>query len=258
MLVIDIGNTTVALGIWKGKVLFKKIILPSKKEEDFYLRHMMSLKRNFPEISLLVISSVVPFLNQVFKKVVERVFNIKPVILKWKDIDIKVLTQSPQKVGIDRLVNAYGAYKLYTPPAIVIDFGTATTFDVVTEKGEYQGGVIAPGVDISRKALFEKAEQLFPVKLIRPKGTVGKTTKQALQIGIYYSIIGGINEIVNRIKREVGQCEVIATGGYCELIRSKVIDKVDRDLIFKGLYLIGKKIRNKKNFQKNKKKLNIS
>ena len=255
MLVIDIGNTSVVMAIYKGKRLTRKKRIFPLQNENYYLKEIRNFLRQkeefFKHISLIIISSVVPRLNPIFKRVIKKIFRFSPIILTRKDIDIKILTLHPDKVGIDRLVNAYAVYRLYNCPAIIIDFGTATTFDLVTEKGEYAGGIIAPGIDISRKALFEKAEQLFPASFVKTKGIIGKTTKDAMQIGIYYSVIGQVDKIVNRIQKRIGKCRIIATGGYCNLIKSKFINKTDKDLILKGLVLVGKKIREKKKIRKN-------
>jgi len=148
---------------------------------------------------------------------------------------------NPREVGADRIVNAVAAYELYGGPAIVVDFGTATTFDVISAQGEYLGGAIAPGIGISTEALFERAARLPRIELVKPRSAIGKNTVASMQAGIVFGFAGQVDELVRRIKKELGEeARVIATGGMAELLagEARTIEKVDPLLTLEGLRLI--------------------
>lgn len=230
LLAIDIGNTSINNGIFDGEVLKKSFRIPSNARN---LRSTYQ-RRSGKDIKKVIIVSVVP---QVLKNV-ERALNRK-IMVVGRDVDsgIKNLYKNPKQVGHDRLVNARAAYELYGGSSIVVDFGTAITIDVVNKKKEYLGGVIMPGVEISLEALSNKAELLPKVKLQKPKGVLGKDTRQSMINGAVY----GFSSMCDGIIARYGRKKVIATGGMSRLIAPycKSIDKIDPELTLKGLRLIG-------------------
>src|SRR5713101_8629625 len=190
----------------------------------------------------VIVASVVPSLRfpmrQAFRQVVDR----EPLFVEpGIKTGMPILYEVPQEVGADRIVNAVAAHDRAGGPCIVVDFGTATTFDVVTARGEYAGGVIVPGIMISAEALFEKAARLWRVEIRRPERVIGKTTAASIQSGLYFGYLSLVDGMVDRIARELGaKPRVIATGGLAELLGagSERIEHVDPLLTLTGLYLI--------------------
>jgi type III pantothenate kinase len=175
----------------------------------------------------------------------EKFLKIVPHLVHWDlPLGIKILYDDPSQVGADRIANAVAAYQIYGGPTIIVDLGTATTFDVISEKGEYLGGAIAPGIETSSQNLFKRAAQLFKVSLKKPHRAIGKDTEESLRSGIIFGSVGQIDGIVNRIKQELRnkhnimkKPKVIATGGLADLIarESKTIQKVEPTLTLEGL-----------------------
>jgi type III pantothenate kinase len=189
-----------------------------------------------------IMGSVVPSLAPVFQDVCRRYFSVTPLVV---DLGVKtgvrIMYDSPRDVGADRVIDAVAAIKLYGPPLIVVDFGTATVFDAISKDGDYLGGAIAPGIGISMEALFERTAKLPRIELERPKSAIGKTTVAAIQSGIVFGYVGLIEGIVARMKEELeGDVKVIATGGLAPLIarETPVIQAVNLDLTLIGLHLI--------------------
>ena len=195
----------------------------------------------------MIISSVVPPLNSTLAGMAERYFNHKALFVEpGVKTGMPILYEVPQEVGADRIVNAVAAFAKVGGPCIVVDFGTATTFDVVTAKGEYAGGVIVPGIAISAEALFEKAARLWRVEIKRPEKVIGKTTAGSIQSGLYFGYLSLVDGVIDRIAREMGvKPRVIATGGLAELFGggSERIDEVDPLLTLEGLRLIDERNR---------------
>jgi len=186
--------------------------------------------------------SVVPPLDTVFEEVAAQL-KLPFRMLTHETIPIPIRIPNPDEVGTDRLVNAFAARELYGKPAIVIDFGTATTFDAISAKGEYLGGAIAPGLGIGRDALYEKTAKLPKVDLHAPRSAIGKGTEDAMRSGLLLGYAGLVEKIVEAFTKELGQeAKIITTGGFVELIKSqtKVIETVDQDLTLKGLALLSK------------------
>ena len=231
LLAIDIGNTTINFGLSENEKLEKIKIFTEKFK-----------KIPFGNYDAAIISSVVPFAT---KKII-RQLKVKPIIIDHKNIPIKIKVKNPEQVGSDRLVNAIAAIEIYGAPSVVIDLGTATTFDVVSKKGEYIGGVIAPGIKISAESLSEKTAKLPNIKPEVPKNIIGKNTKEAILSGIFYGHLGLIREVIEKVKGErlkVKKLKVILTGGYARFFSKHFPDFiVDEDITLKGLEIIFGKI----------------
>jgi type III pantothenate kinase len=194
------------------------------------------------DINGLIISSVVPPMLPILEEVAERYLHIEPLVVgPGIKTGMPIFYDNPTEVGADRIVNAVAAYEQYRKELIVVDFGTATTFDYVTVKGEYMGGAIAPGIGISLEALYQRASKLPRVELLKPKGVIGKNTVHSMQAGIFYGYVGLVDAMVRRMREETrSDPVVVATGGWSRLIASEsvTIHEVDDLLTLKGLRII--------------------
>lgn len=239
LLAIDIGNTNISLGIFKGRRLLKGYSIPTKEKAYFgYLKKIF----NRYKIDDALVCSVVPAATRILEKDLKRLLCKKPYIL-GKDIivPIKNLYRKPKQVGQDRLVNGLAATRLYGAPAIIVDFGTAITFDVVSRNKEYLGGMILPGLGISLDALAERTALLPKIRLERPREFIGRDTKNSMLSGIIYGFAALTDDLTVRIKNKIGKnAKVIGTGGDINLISSycRQINEIDKDLTLKGLNLI--------------------
>jgi type III pantothenate kinase len=248
LLVIDVGNTNTVLGIYDGDRLVDnwRIWTERDRTSDEYgilVRNLFSSRSlSSKAIEGIAVSCVVPPMLTMLLELSERYFQQRPLIVEYGlNIGMPVLTDNPTEVGADRIVNAVAAFHKYKGSLIVVDFGTATTFDYISPRGEYLGGAIAPGLNISSEALFMRASKLPRVEMIKPPKVVGKNTVHSMQAGILYGYVGLVDEIVRRMKEEVGSNpKVIATGGLAPLIaaESKSIEGVDEYLTLEGLRLI--------------------
>ncbi|MBI5894249.1 MAG: type III pantothenate kinase [Deltaproteobacteria bacterium] len=248
LLVIDIGNTNIVVGVYDEKNLIQHWRIGTKKartadEYGIMMMDLFNFARIKPQdIKDAVISCVVPPLTDTFLEMSERYFHIKPIVVgPGIKTGMPIMTDNPKEVGADRIVNAVAAYEMYKNAAIVVDFGTATTFDYISKKGEYMGGAIAPGIGISIDALFQRAAKLPRIEIVKPKKLVGKNTIDSMQAGIFYGYVGLVDGIVSKMKNEVGTMpKVAATGGLASLIAPECenIDDVDEFLTLKGLLLI--------------------
>lgn len=253
LLVLDVGNTETTIGLFEGEVLSKRwsisTTLTRTQDEWAALMKIYFEMAGFSisEVHGVAISSVVPPVDHILKEAFETYFSLVPLFVgPGIKTGIQILYENPSEVGADRVVNAVAAAKLHELPAIVIDFGTATTFDLVAADGSYVGGVIAPGLAISAEALFTRAAKLPKVELAKPKKVVGKSTTASMQSGLFYGYASLTEGIVKRIKAEYGAVKsVVATGGLANLIAPECpfIDDVDEDLTLKGLYFIHEKNR---------------
>ena len=247
LLVIDIGNSNIVMGTYEGKTLMKhwRISTDSQKTGDEYGMLINDLFRyqgvSISDVADIIISSVVPPLVVPFVKMCERYFKIHPLVVgPGIKTGIKLNYENPRAIGADRIVNAVGAYENYGGPLIVIDIGTATTFDVVADNGDFLGGVIAPGINASAESLFSSTAKLPRIELVPPKNVIGRNTISCMQSGIIYGYVGQIDTIVEKIRAEMGEnwhAKVIATGGLARMIykESKTIDKIDHFLTLSGL-----------------------
>ena len=249
LIAIDVGNTHTVIGIYEGERLLHhwRLSTDSERTTDEHAVILQVLLRGAGlEGSIrpdgVAVACVVPPLNQTIELLAERYFHCQPLMVgPGIKTGMPILYENPKEVGADRIVNAVAAYDRYEGACIVVDFGTATTFDYVTGRGEYVGGAIAPGMGISMNALVEHAAKLYRVELVRPRDAVGRTTVSAIQSGLIFGYTALVDGLVERIMHERGEkTRVIATGGYAELIapESDTIEEVDEFLTLKGLRLI--------------------
>jgi type III pantothenate kinase len=252
LLAIDVGNTSTVIGILERHVLAHRWRIASDAartadEFSILVRELCTQSGiGGDEVTGVVVCSVVPALTSAVAAMAEAVFGIEPVVVGSDlDLGISIEYTDPTEVGADRLANAVGVHAMVRGPAIVVDFGTATTFDVVAADGSYLGGAIAPGVLTSAENLFRRAALLYRVALAPPERVVGRSTEESLRSGIVYGAAGQVDEIVRRIVAEWGiEPKVIATGGLAERIAlfSKTIDGVEPDLTLYGLSLIHERV----------------
>jgi type III pantothenate kinase len=252
LLALDIGNTNIVVGVFAGDQLLHSWRLSTLRQRTademgmwtlqlFQHRHLAPA-----DVDGVVLASVVPTLTRPTAQMARRYFDREPLVVDAQtNTGMPVLYDAPAEVGADRIVNGVAAYERYGRaegrPLVVVDFGTATTFDAITARGEYLGGVICPGVNISADALFQRAARLPRVDVRRPDAVIGRTTVGSMQSGLFYGYIGLVEGIVARMRRELGETtSCIATGGLSALIApdTPAIDVVDRDLTLHGLRLI--------------------
>lgn len=250
LLVIDIGNTNIVLGLFAGETLKANWRVATKKTKsaDEYGILMLDLFRtkgmSTQDVDGIIISSVVPPLTPTLEEVARNYLDKTPLMVgPGIKTGMPILYDNPREVGADRIVNAVAAYHRYRCPVVIVDFGTATTFDVVSEKGEYLGGVIAPGITISTDALFIHTSKLPRVEIRKPKNIIGKNTVHSMQAGIFHGYVGLVDGIVEKIKQEMeSELTVIATGGLASIIapETQTIKEIYENLTLDGLRLIWK------------------
>src|SRR3989454_5124640 len=248
LLVIDIGNTNTSLGVFDGERLaahWRLTTVRARTVDDWGVlaRNLFALAElDFKVIDAIAVASVVPPLNFTLKRMAEVYFHLTPLFIDHTvDTGLPILYQPPSDVGADRIVDAVAAIKKYGAPCLVVDFGTATTFDAINARGEYLGGVITPGITISADALFERAAKLPRVEIKGPRKVIGSATVEAMQSGLYYGYVGVVDDILRRMIAELGGSpRVIATGGLAPLIAkgSQYVETVDETLTLEGLRLV--------------------
>lgn len=247
LLAIDIGNTNIAFGVFRHEALrgHWRLSTEAQRTADEYGALLLTLlghsgiSRN--DLKGAIIASVVPRLTPVFKEALSRYFNAEAIVVTNENCGIPVLTDNPAEVGADRLVNAVAAWAERKKPLIVVDFGTAVTFDYVTERGEYAGGIIAPGIGISSEALFKKTAKLPRVEPRKPARLIGRNTVDSISSGVFYGFISLVDGIIERMTAEARTGpEVIATGGLAPIVigESKYVTIADEFLTLKGLRII--------------------
>lgn len=248
ILLFDVGNTNIVLGVYDERVLTHhwRVSTDKSRTMDEYavvIKNLFDFSGlTFKKISAVVISSVVPPVMPTFEALVRKYFGVEPLVVgPGVKTGMPIIYDNPREVGADRIVNAVAAYAKYGGPLIIVDFGTATTFCVVSKLGEYLGGAIAPGIGISTEALFLRASKLPRIEVVKPTSVIAKNTVAGMQSGIYYGFTGQVDGIVKRMKEELGpETKVIATGGLAKLIsqESEMIETVDPFLTLEGLLLI--------------------
>ncbi len=248
LLAVDVGNTNIVLGLYDGQRLVVSWRISTNRQQtgDEYgvifknLFHQSGMGHDC--LSGIIISSVVPPLMLSLQEMALRYFNIEPLVVgPGIKTGLNILMDNPREVGADRIVNAVAGYELYGGPLIIVDFGTATTFDAISERGHYLGGAIAPGINISTEALFQRAAKLPRVELIKPKKVIGRDTITSMQAGIIYGFVGQVDGIVKRMVKEFAvKPRVIATGGLANLIakESETLEAVNLMLTLEGLRII--------------------
>lgn len=255
LLAIDSGNTNIVFALFDGETIrgeWRSSTTTDRTADEFgvWLTQLMSMEGiDRKQVDACIIASVVPAVMFNLKQLCRRYFGQEALVVGEEKVDLglQILLDRPEEVGADRLVNAVAAHKFYKGPLIVIDFGTATTFDVVDGKGNYCGGCIAPGINLSLEALHAAAAKLPRVAIGRPRVVIGKATVPAMRSGIYWGYVGLIEGLVSRIVKEFGQpMTVVATGGLAPLFAeaTPVIDHLQGDLTLRGLLEIHR--RNKK------------
>lgn len=248
LLVIDVGNTNTVIGVYEGNRLLTSWRLTTERtrtvdEYGILFRNLFTLAgMDSSSIDAVAISSVVPPLHFTLEKMSQVYFGRVPLFIDHSvDTGMTIRYSPPTDVGADRIVNSVAAIERYGAPCIVVDFGTATTFDAVTADREYIGGVITPGITISAEALFQRAARLYRVEIRRPEQIIGQHTIGSVQSGLYYGYIGLVDGILKRMIAELGDhVRVIATGGLAKLIGrgSEYIEEIDENLTLEGLRLI--------------------
>ncbi|MEC0244010.1 type III pantothenate kinase [Paenibacillus dokdonensis] len=249
ILVIDIGNTNIVLGIYKRRELLHHFRLSTIRHStsDEYgvwfhnLFHMSGIPVS--DIQGVIMSSVVPPMVHIIEEMCCKYIHKQPLMVgPGIRTGLNLRSENPREVGADRIVNAVAAVDLYKGPLVVVDFGTATTFDCIDEKGNYLGGAIVPGIGIATEALVQRASKLPRIELEKPKKVIGRNTVHAMQAGIIFGYAGQVDGIVKRMKQEMDapHLKVVATGGLAELIasESEAIDEVNPLLTLEGLRLI--------------------
>lgn len=253
LLTVDVGNTNITVGVFKGEELITTFRLTTKhaRTSDEYaialsgvlLQNGIQLK----EVKDVIISSVVPNVMHSLTSAIIKYLNIRPIIVEAGiKTGIRVMTENPKQIGADRIVDAAAAYELYGGPVIVVDFGTATTYDLVDKDGAFLSGVTAPGIRISAKALWEDAAKLPKIEIKRPETILAKETISSMQAGVVYGQIGQTEYIIKKMKEEADMEEpikVVATGGLGSIIapETKSIDVYDPNLTLQGMRLIYEK-----------------
>ncbi|MFC1631305.1 type III pantothenate kinase [Candidatus Omnitrophota bacterium] len=253
LLAVDIGNTNIKIALFKGHKIIRRFRLVTEKK-DSLRRQSRLLKKIFGQqktkgVDDIVICSVVPRISRIFQKALQRQFHKRPLLLGQDLIaPIKNLYRKPKQVGQDRLANAVAAFSKYGGPLIILDFGTALTFDVVSKNGSYLGGVIAPGMELALKDLTDKAELLPKVRLGRPQELIGRDTVTSIKSGMVYGYGFLVQGILAQLKKKMGPAtRIIATGGKAPLMQSycRAIKMIDLDLTLKGLFITYKKRNNR-------------
>ena len=246
VLVVDVGNTNIVLGVYDGDELVDSWRLATARDRTADEYGILASQVLGPEYSKnlddAIVASVVPPLNGTVQAMIQKYFGIDALFVEpGVKTGLSIQTENPLEVGADRIVNAVAAHALFGGPAVVVDFGTATTFELVTANGEYRGGVIAPGLTISSEALFARAARLPRVDIRRPSQLIGTNTVSSMQSGIYYGYLGLVDGILARMTAEVpGLKKIVATGGLAGLLveDSEYIDLIDEELTLKGLKII--------------------
>jgi len=253
LLAIDLGNTNTVFGVYDTNdklVMHWRLSTQKERTVDEYgilLRNLFALEKiDAKKIRRVIVASVVPPLDPILNEMVASYFSVDPVFVTHENAGIPILYDNPREVGADRIVNAVAAVHKYGSPVMVLDFGTATTFDVVSPKGEYLGGAIAPGLGISAEALFQRAARLSRVDIRKPARMIGRTTEESIQSGLFHGYVALVEGVVTRLRTELGaQAPVIATGGLAPVFQSElsVLTAVEPDLTLEGLRLIWEKNR---------------
>jgi len=252
LMVVDVGNTNTVLGVYRDDELVHSWRLVTERDRTadewgILVRTLFDLEEISNEtVTAVVISSVVPPARPALEEMSMRYFGLPPLFIEpTMELGMPVLYNPPSDVGADRIVNAIAAYSEFGGPVIVVDFGTATTFDAISAQGEYLGGVITPGIWISSEALFLKAARLPRVEIRAPSRVIGTSTVRSIQSGLYWGYASLVDGVLRRMKQELENAYVVSTGGLAELIfpACEEIDSVEKNLTLEGMRLIYQRLR---------------
>jgi len=253
LLAIDLGNTNTVFGVYDSQdklIVHWRLSTQKDRTVDEYgilLRNLFALENiDAKKIRRVIVASVVPPLDSVLHQMISTYVSVKPVCVIHENAGIPILYDDPREVGADRIVDAVAVVHKYGKPAIVVDFGTATTFDAITAAGEYRGGVIAPGIVISAEALYEHAARLPRIEIQKPACVIGTSTVSSMQSGLYYGYVALVEGVITRMKKDMGPTtRVIGTGGQAQFIsqETSLIEIVDPNLTLDGLQLIASRLR---------------
>ena len=248
LLALDVGNTNTVIGVFDGTALKVHWRLSTRRagtsdEYGIFIKGLFDFAGlDFRAVTAVILSTVVPPVQAPLEEMSRQFFGAEAMIVgPGIKTGMPILYESPRDVGADRIVNAVAAFEAYGGPCIVVDFGTATTFDAISTKGEYQGGAICPGIGISAEALFQRAAKLPRVDIVKPKAVIGKNTVGSMQAGLYFGYLSLVEGIVARMREELGgRPKVIATGGLAQLVLgdSTLVDHVDPLLTLNGLRIL--------------------
>lgn len=252
ILTIDVGNTNITCGVFSGDEIVANFRITTKmaRTSDEYGMVLGNLLEQnnikVSDIKDVIVCSVVPNVMHSLQGGLIKYFHITPIVVEAGiKTGIRIVTTNPQQIGADRIADAVGAYEIYGGPVLVIDFGTATTYDYIDEKGAFLGGITAPGIRISAKALWEDAAKLPEIEIKKPANILGKDTITSMQAGLVYGQVGQTEYIISKVKEEVGLSNVktVVTGGLGRIIANETstIDVYDPNLTLKGIYLVYKK-----------------
>jgi type III pantothenate kinase len=248
LLAVDCGNTQTVIGLFDGQTLadhWRIATIAERTSDELALMFQQFLGfHGFSfndQVHGIAIASGVPRVTAALREMTERYFGFAALVLEsGVRTGMPILYDEPKNVGADRIANAIGAYELYGGPTIIVDFGTANTVDAVSAAGEYLGGAIFPGIEISLDALFARAAALRRIELVAPKSVIGKSTVEAIQSGTVYGFSGQVDALVDRFEAELGECTVVATGGLAELImpHSRTIQHYEPWITLQGLRVV--------------------
>ncbi len=252
LLVVDVGNTNITYGVYEGEKLVSTFRMTTKmaRTSDEYgimIRDLLGANgQDWEKVTGCIVASVVPNVMYSLTGAIVKYLKVKPIIVGvGTKTGIKVITEAPKEIGPDRIVDAVGAYEKYGGPILVLDFGTATTYDLITEKGEFAAGITAPGIRISAKALWEDTAKLPEIEIKKPKSILAQETISSMQAGLVYGQIGQTEYIISQVKKESGydNLKVVATGGLGRIISDETdaIEVYDSNLTLDGLRLIYEK-----------------
>ncbi len=255
LLAFDVGNTNITIGLFDGRELIGNFRmttkLPRTSDEygTFFINILSSKGADVRDVEAAIIASVVPNVNHSLTNAIKKYINIKPIMVgPGIKTGIRILTDNPRELGADRIVDAVGAYELYGGPVLVIDYGTATTYDLITEDGSFMYGVTAPGVRLSANALWVEAAKIPEIEIVKPDTILAKSTVPSMQAGLFYGHIGETEYIIKEMKKAAGldRMKVVATGGLGKIISEGTdsIETYDPNLTLKGLQLIYEKQHN--------------
>jgi len=248
LLALDVGNTNTVVGVFDGTTLKVHWRLSTRRagtsdEYGIFIKSLFDFAGlDFRAVTAVILSTVVPTVQGPLEEMSRQFFGVEPMVVgPGIKSGMPILYDAPREVGADRIVNAVAAFEEYGGPCIVVDFGTATTFDAISAQGEYLGGAICPGIGISAEALFQRAAKLPRVEIARPRAVIGRTTVHSIQSGLYFGYLALVEGLVARMRHELGGTpKVIATGGLANLLLagSSIVDRVDPLLTLTGLRIL--------------------